>query len=299
MTVTARPYEYTFEPATTALVVIDMQRDFVDPGGFGESLGNDVSQLRSTIEPLKAVLAGTDPKAKAVLLLGHLDVVEARREDWTRDPFKLIEESGYFYGRGVSDMKSLAADWIDTMMRLKQEGFKPPRTLKMALTCGEETASAFNGANWLATHERTLIDAEFALNEGGGGRLDNDGKPLIMTVQAAEKFPQDYTLEVTNPGGHSARPVPKNAINQLAAGLLKIAAYQFPIQATDITRGYFAKMAPKAGGFLTFRSAHRASNASRMRRTSSSSVTIGISTRTGCSCASLKIAPIWVRASWA
>jgi acetylornithine deacetylase/succinyl-diaminopimelate desuccinylase-like protein len=161
----------------------------------------------------------TDPEAKAVLLLGHLDVVEARREDWTRDPFKLIEENGYFYGRGVSDMKSLAADWVDTMMRLKQEGFKPPRTLKMALTCGEETASAFNGANWLATHERALIDAEFALNEGGGGRLDKDGKPLIMTVQAAEKFPQDYTLEVTNPGGHSARPVPKNAINQLAAGL--------------------------------------------------------------------------------
>ena len=195
-----------------------------------------------------AVLAGSDPKAKAVLLLGHLDVVEARREDWTRDPFKLIEEGGYFYGRGVSDMKSLAADWLDTMMRLKQERFKSPRTLKMALTCGEETASAFNGANWLATHERALIDAEFALNEGGGGRLDNNGKPLIMTVQAAEKFPQDYTLQVTNPGGHSARPVPKNAINQLAAGLVKIAAYQFPIQATDITRGYFAKMAPKAGG---------------------------------------------------
>src|SRR6185436_20916523 len=106
----------------------------------------------------------------------------------------------------------------------------------------------FNGAGWLATHERKLIDAEFALNEGGGGRLDKDGKPLIMTVQAAEKFPQDYTVEVTNPGGHSARPVPKNAINQLAAGLVKIAAYQFPIQATDITRGYFAKMAPKVGG---------------------------------------------------
>jgi acetylornithine deacetylase/succinyl-diaminopimelate desuccinylase-like protein len=195
-----------------------------------------------------AALPGSDPNAKAVLLLGHIDVVEARREDWTRDPFKLVEENGYFYGRGVSDMKSLAADWIDTMMRLKQEGFQHPRTLKMALTCGEETASAFNGAGWLATHERKLIDAEFALNEGGGGRLDKDGKPLIMSVQAAEKFPQDYTLEVTNPGGHSARPVPKNAINQLAAGLVKVAAYQFPIQATDITRGYFAKMAPKVGG---------------------------------------------------
>jgi len=195
-----------------------------------------------------AVLPGSDPKAKPVLMLGHLDVVEAKRADWTRDPFTLIEENGYFYGRGVSDMKSLDAAWIDTMMRLKQEGFAHRRTLKMALTCGEETASAFNGANWLATHERALIDAEFALNEGGGGRLDKNGNPLIMTVQAAEKFPQDYNLEVTNPGGHSSRPMPKNAINQLAAGLVKIAAYQFPIEATDITRGYFAKMAPKVGG---------------------------------------------------
>jgi acetylornithine deacetylase/succinyl-diaminopimelate desuccinylase-like protein len=135
-------------------------------------------------------------------------------------------------------------------MRLKQEGFKNRRTLKMALTCGEETASAFNGANWLAAHERALIDAEFAINEGGGGRLSPDGKPLILTVQAAEKFPQDFVLEVTNPGGHSARPVKKNAINQLAAGLVKIGQYEFPIEATDITRDYFAKMASQAGGKL-------------------------------------------------
>src|ERR1700759_1560561 len=104
------------------------------------------------------------------------------------------------------------------MMRLKQEGFKNRRTLKVAMTCGEETASALNGAGWLPTHERALIDADFAINEGGGGRLDASGKPLIMTVQAAEKFPQDYVVEVTNPGGHSARPVTKNAINELAAG---------------------------------------------------------------------------------
>ena len=195
-----------------------------------------------------AVLPGSDPKAKAILLLGHLDVVEAKREDWTRDPFTLIEENGYFYGRGVADMKSLDAAWIDALMRIKQEGFKHRRTLKLALTCGEETASAFNGANWLAKNQRDLIDAEFALNEGGGGRLDKDGKPLIMTVQAAEKFPQDYTLEVTNPGGHSSRPVKKNAINQLAKGLVKISEYEFPIEASDITRGYFAKMAGQVGG---------------------------------------------------
>jgi acetylornithine deacetylase/succinyl-diaminopimelate desuccinylase-like protein len=197
---------------------------------------------------LVAVLPGREPNAKAVLMLGHLDVVEAKREDWTRDPFTLIEENGYFYGRGVADMKSLDAAWVDTMMRLKEEGFKNRRPLKMALTCGEETASAFNGANWLATRERALIDAEFAINEGGGGRLDSSGKPLIMVVQAAEKFPQDYVLEVTNPGGHSARPVKKNAINQLAAGLERISQYEFPIEATDITRDYFAKMAGQVGG---------------------------------------------------
>jgi acetylornithine deacetylase/succinyl-diaminopimelate desuccinylase-like protein len=194
---------------------------------------------------LVAVLHGSDAKAKAILLLGHLDVVEAKRADWTRDPFTLVEENGYFYARGASDMKSLVAAWVDTMIRLKEEGFKAPRSIKMALTCGEETSTAFNGASWLATHERALIDAQFALNEGGGGRLDEKGKPLIMTVQAAEKFPQNYTLEVTNPGGHSSRPVPNNAIYHLAAGLMKISAYQFPFQANDITKGYFGKMALK------------------------------------------------------
>jgi acetylornithine deacetylase/succinyl-diaminopimelate desuccinylase-like protein len=197
---------------------------------------------------LVAVLHGSDPKTKAILLLGHLDVVEARREDWTRDPFTLIEENGYFYGRGTSDMKAQDASWVDTMVRLKEENFKHRRDIKMALTCGEETSTAFNGASYLASHERDLIDAAFALNEGGGGQLDADGKRLVLSVQAAEKFPQSYQLEVTNPGGHSSRPVPDNAIYHLAAGLLKISAYQFPFQASDITRQYFGKMAPQVGG---------------------------------------------------
>jgi acetylornithine deacetylase/succinyl-diaminopimelate desuccinylase-like protein len=197
---------------------------------------------------LVAVLHGTDAKAKAILLLGHLDVVEAKREDWTRDPFKLIEENGYFYGRGTTDMKAQVATWVDTMVRLKEENFKAPRSIKMALTCGEETSTAFNGAGWLASHERALIDADFALNEGGGGRLDANAKPLVLTVQAAEKFPQNYQLEVTNPGGHSSRPVPNNAIYHLAAGLMKISAYQFPFMANDITKTYFGKMAPQVGG---------------------------------------------------
>ena len=161
---------------------------------------------------LVAVLPGSDPHAKAILLLGHVDVVEAKRADWTRDPFKLIEEGGYFYGRGTADMKAQVAAWVDTLVRLKEEGFAHRRDIKMALTCGEETSTAFNGASWLASHERGLIDAEFALNEGGSGRLDAQGKPLALTIQAGEKFPQNYQLEVTNPGGHSSRPVPNNAI---------------------------------------------------------------------------------------
>jgi acetylornithine deacetylase/succinyl-diaminopimelate desuccinylase-like protein len=197
---------------------------------------------------LVAVFHGSDPKTKAILLLGHLDVVEARRQDWTRDPFTLIEENGFFYARGATDMKSQVAVWVDTMVRLKEEGFKHRRDIKMALTCGEESATAFNGANYLATHEHGLIDAAFALNEGGGGRLDADGKRLGLNIQAAEKYPLSYQLEVTNPGGHSSRPVPDNAINRLAAGLLKISGYQFPFQASDITRAYFGKMAPQVGG---------------------------------------------------
>ena len=199
---------------------------------------------------LVAVLHGTDPAAKAVLLLGHIDVVEAKREDWTRDPFTLVEENGYFYGRGTADMKGQAATWVDMMVRFKEEGFKPRRSVKMALTCGEETSYAFNGASYLATHERALIDAGIALNEGGGGRLDANGKRLLLTIQAGEKFPQNYQLEVTNVGGHSSRPTPDNAIYHLAFGLTRISAYQFPVEANDATRQFFAAMGPQMGGKL-------------------------------------------------
>lgn len=188
---------------------------------------------------LIAVLKGSDPKAGAVLLLGHLDVVEARREDWTRDPFTLIEEGGYFYGRGTADMKGIDAIWVDTLIRLKQAKTPPKRTLKMALTCGEETAEAFNGANWHVQNHRDLIAADFVLNEGGGGRLDAQGARQIMSVQVGEKTPQSYLVTVTNPGGHSSRPRPDNAIYQLAEALLKLRAYAFPAAFTDTTRVTF------------------------------------------------------------
>lgn len=197
---------------------------------------------------LVAVLPGRDPKAKAVLMLAHLDVVEAKREDWTRDPFTFVEEDGYFYGRGVADDKAMAAIFVDTLVRYKQEGFRPRRTLKLALTCGEETSGAFNGAEWLSKNRRDLIDAAFAVNEGGGGLLDDKGKPVFLAIQVGEKLSQNYTLEVTNPGGHSSRPRPDNAIYDLAEGLGRIRAYRFPVEFSATTRDYFTKLAAARGG---------------------------------------------------
>jgi acetylornithine deacetylase/succinyl-diaminopimelate desuccinylase-like protein len=193
---------------------------------------------------LVAVYPGRDPKAKAVLMLAHLDVVEAKREDWTRDPFTLVEENGYFYARGVADDKAMASIWVDTLIRYKREGYKPKHTLKMALTCGEETNGAFNGAEYLSKNKRDLIDAAFAVNEGGGGQLDEAGKPRFLGIQVGEKLSQNYTLEVTNPGGHSSRPRPDNAIYELANALVAIQRHRFPVEFNDTTRDFFSRMAP-------------------------------------------------------
>ena len=188
-----------------------------------------------------AVLGGTSETAKPMLLLGHLDVVEAKREDWTRDPFTLIEENGYFYGRGTADMKGLDAIWIDALMRFKQGGYHPKRTIKMALTCGEETTYAFNGAQWLAKNRPELIAAAFALNEGGGGRTDGHGKLVMEDIQIGEKAAQNYRVETVNPGGHSSIPIRDNAIYELADALVKVRDYEFPVKFTDTTRQFFAK----------------------------------------------------------
>jgi acetylornithine deacetylase/succinyl-diaminopimelate desuccinylase-like protein len=213
------------------------------------------SDLHPFVEPshpkdggLVAVLPGTDRAAKAILLLAHLDVVEARREDWTRDPFTLVEEGGYFYGRGTFDDKSMAAVWVDTLARLRQEGYRPKRTIKMALTCGEEAGAAFVGAEYLVKHERQLIDAAFALNEFAYGVLDAEGHRVVMEIEAGEKTDQDYRLEVVNPGGHSSRPVKNNAIYHLAAGLTRLSDYEFPVQMNDTTRTYFSRMSRIVGG---------------------------------------------------
>jgi acetylornithine deacetylase/succinyl-diaminopimelate desuccinylase-like protein len=199
---------------------------------------------------LVARLAGTDPKAKAILLLAHIDVVEAKRADWTRDPYVMVEEGGYFYGRGTSDDKAHAAIWTDTMIRLKQAGTKLRRPLKLALTCGEEGGppGTFNGAQWLATNHKDWIDAEFALNEGSVGIRDKNGKPVSLGIQAGEKVFQNFRIEATNPGGHSSRPRPDNAIYELAAALTKVGQYEFPVQLSDTTRAYFTETAKLTGG---------------------------------------------------
>ncbi len=192
---------------------------------------------------LVAVYPGRDPRLKAILLLAHIDVVEAKREDWERDPFKLVEENGNFYARGAFDDKAEAAIWVDTLMRLRLEKLRPLRTVKLALTCGEETAGAFNGAEWLAANRRDLIDAAFAVNEGAFGELDAQGKPVMLEVEAGEKTAENYRLEVTNVGGHSSRPVKDNAIYRLAGALKRIEAYEFPAQFNDANRAYFTGLA--------------------------------------------------------
>jgi len=188
-----------------------------------------------------AILKGSSKTARPILLLGHLDVVEAKRADWVRDPFVLNEEDGVFYGRGTSDMKAIDAAWVDTLIRFKEAKYTPKRTVKLALTCGEETLEAFNGASWLAKNKRDLIDAEFALNEGGGGRADKDGKVLTQSVQVGEKVVQQFRMETTNAGGHSSVPIKDNAIYELADALIKVREYEFPLQMSDTTRAFFAK----------------------------------------------------------
>jgi len=198
---------------------------------------------------LVAIYPGTT-KQKPILLLAHIDVVEAKREDWERDPFKLVEENGYYYARGTVDDKAMASIWIDTLVRFAQSGYKPKRTIKLALTCGEETSGAFNGAEYLAQNKRDLIDAAYALNEGGGGRTDGKGKVLLQTLQVGEKAYQDFTLTATNPGGHSSQPVKDNAIYDLSAALLKVGGYEFPVEFNEVTKAFFVKTGKLRGGEL-------------------------------------------------
>jgi acetylornithine deacetylase/succinyl-diaminopimelate desuccinylase-like protein len=186
---------------------------------------------------------------KPILLLAHTDVVEAKREDWTTDPFQFIEKDGYFYGRGTSDDKAQAAVWIANLIRYKREGFKPDRDIIVALTADEEGGGPYNGVEWLVKNHNDLIDAEFALNEGGRGEL-LDGKRISNDIQAAEKWYVDLRLEVTNKGGHSSQPVTDNAIYRLAAALVRLSQFGFPFKTNEVTKAYFAEMAKTEKGPL-------------------------------------------------
>jgi len=181
-------------------------------------------------------------KHKPLLLIGHLDVVEAHREDWTVDPFTFVEKDAFFYGRGTQDMKSGDAIMATTLIRFKKEGYKPDRDIILALTADEEGGKS-NGVDWLLKNHRELIDAEFVFNHDGGGILSDHGKPVMMTVDATEKLYADFHLSVTNPGGHSSLPRPDNAIYTLAEALTRLQHYQFPFELNEVTRAYYERMA--------------------------------------------------------
>ncbi len=186
-------------------------------------------------------------KRKPVLFIGHLDVVEALRQDWTTDPFEFLEKDGYFYGRGTEDMKEGDAILVTNFIRLKQEGFVPDRDLILALTADEEGGTA-NGVNWLLTAHRDWIDAEYCINLDGGEFEKANGKPILAAIQASEKVYVDFQFESLNPGGHSSVPTPDNAIYHLAGALVRLQAFSFPLHLNEITRNYFERMAALTSG---------------------------------------------------
>src|SRR5271163_3440658 len=184
---------------------------------------------------------------KPILLLAHTDVVEAKREDWTMEPFQLIEKDGFFYGRGTGDDKAQAAVWIANLIRYKQEGFKPDRDIIVALTADEEGGGPYSGIQWLLKNHRELIDADLCLNEGGGGVMVA-GKKIANNIQVSEKSYADFKFEVRNKGGHSSVPVPDNAIYHLATALERLSRYGFPLKTDEVTRSYFREMAKVENG---------------------------------------------------
>ena len=195
-----------------------------------------------------ARIHGTGAK-KPILFICHTDVVEAKREDWSMDPFTFIEKDGYFYGRGTGDIKDGDAILMTTFIRLKQENYKPDRDLILALTADEEGGN-FNGVAWLLKNHRDLIDAEYIVNPDAGDFELDKGKHIVVGIQAAEKMYQDYELKATNPGGHSSLPTSTNAIYELSDALVKLQNYKFPFELTEVTRAYFERESSIVGGQL-------------------------------------------------
>jgi acetylornithine deacetylase/succinyl-diaminopimelate desuccinylase-like protein len=207
--------------------------------GPNDRKGNMVARYRGKVGSTK----------KPILIIGHIDVVEAKREDWTTDPFVFTEKDGYYYGRGTQDMKESDAASVATFIRLKKEGFVPDRDVILALTADEEGGKS-NGVDWLLKNHRELVDAEFVLNADAGGLNTAKGKPVNLGVEATEKLYADYRLTVTNPGGHSSLPKKENAIYRLADALGRLEKYQFPVELNSVTRGYFEAMSKIETGQL-------------------------------------------------
>jgi len=252
----------TTGPETEKKLARDIYKEFVEiPSGFTTGATTPVaeaaaSRLRAAGFPESDVfVGGANPKKanlvvryhgtgtlKPILLLAHIDVVEAKREDWSMDPFQLIEREGFFYGRGTGDDKAQAAIWIANVIQYKKEGFKPDRDIIVALTADEEGGGPFNGVAWLLKNHRDLIDSEFALNEGGWGE-ESKGKKISNDLQVSEKYVANFRLEVRNKGGHSSMPVPDNAIYRLAAALQRLSNFGFPLKTNEVTAAYFRQMA--------------------------------------------------------
>src|SRR5262245_58006573 len=215
--------------------------------GFPDSDVQIVGPADSRNQNLVARYRGTG-KRRPILLLAHLDVVEALPSDWSIDPFTLLERDGYFYGRGTSDDKAMAAIFVANLIRYRREGFAPDRDLIVALTADEEGGS-HNGVRWLLANHRPLIDAALALNEGGGGAIKN-GRYVSNSIQASEKIVQSFRLEVVNKGGHSSLPVKDNAIYHLAEGLTRLGQADFPVHLDDVNRAFFERTGALMGGAL-------------------------------------------------
>jgi acetylornithine deacetylase/succinyl-diaminopimelate desuccinylase-like protein len=224
-------------------------------------------------------------RQKPVVLLAHLDVVEARREDWSLDPFTLTEKDGFFYGRGTMDIKDGDAILVATLVRLKQEGYKPNRDVIVALTTGEEGGSDYNGVEWLLHNRRELVDGAFVINMDSGDPVILNGRRVMRSVQASEKVYVTFKLEVHNPGGHSSLPTKDNAIYRLAAALGRVAAYEFPAQLNEITRATFARWAALQQGQLAADMAavaRPAPDSTAIRRLSDESPVYNAQLRTTC-----------------
>ena len=232
----------TGSSGSTTVAATAMAKRLTDagfPAADVQVIGRDGSRNFNLVARFRGPAgAGTQ---KPILLLSHIDVVEAKREDWSVDPFTFLERDGFFYGRGTMDVKDGSAILVATLARLKQEGYRPNRDLILALTTGEEGGSDYNGVEWLLANHRDLVDAAFVINMDAGDPVVLNGKRLMRTVQASEKVFVTFKLEVHNAGGHSSLPTRDNAIYRLAAALGRLSAYQFPAQLNEITRASFAQ----------------------------------------------------------